>query len=106
MLDRANSTGLQGFDGGIELDELAVGAAVELKTSHHLYSLENMGHGNVLISGHPKYCPQPLMVQVHGSIDETGNLRWQYLGKGMRLAFLPPDHGIIITSRIDSIATS
>ena len=30
-------------------------------------------------------------------------LRWRYLGKGMHLVFLPPDHGVVRTSRIKEI---
>lgn len=88
---------------GVHLDELEVGAVIELQTGHHIYRLENMGNGNALISGHPTYCPQPLMVQVHGSIDETGHLKWQFIGKGMRLVFMPAVRGVVWTSRIQSI---
>ncbi|MGH9592513.1 MAG: hypothetical protein ACRD5L_05435, partial [Bryobacteraceae bacterium] len=42
---------------GIALDDLAVGAMVELETGHHTYRFENLGEGKILISGHPTYCP-------------------------------------------------
>lgn len=90
---------------GIDLNEVAVGTVLKIQTGHHSYRLENRGNGNALISGHPEYCPQPVAVQIHGSIDPTGHLQWQFIGKGMKLVFLPPDHGIIRTSRIEEIQT-
>ena len=90
---------------GVDLDDLPLGAVLDVETGHHSYRLENMGNGNAMISGHPKYCPQPLAVQIHGSIGETGLLKWHYLGQGMKMVFLPPDHGVIRTSAIKGIRT-
>ena len=90
---------------GVNLDELAKGAVLEIQTGHHAYRLENLGDGNALISGHPTYCPKPVRVEVEGSIDGAGYLKWRFIGKGMYLAFVPPDHAIIRTSRIQDIRT-
>ena len=43
---------------GVMLNELPLGTVLEAQTKHHTYHLENRGEGNVLISGHPTYCPQ------------------------------------------------
>ena len=89
----------------IELDDLPVGTVLEIQTGHTTYRLENMGSGNVMISGHPQYCPTPTSVHIHGCIGENGNLRWHHIGKGLHMVFLPPDHGIVRTSRIKEIHT-
>jgi len=88
---------------GVDLDELPIGTVLEIKTEHHSYRLENLGNGSAVISGHPKYCPEPLTVQIHGSFATNCALKWHFVGAGMKLAFLPPHHGLIGTSRIDGI---
>src|SRR5580698_11288034 len=53
---------------GIYLDELPVGAVLDVETDHHSYRVENRGKGRALISGHPEYCPEPVLVELHGSV--------------------------------------
>jgi len=88
---------------GVDLADLKPGTMLEIQTGHHSYRLVNKGGGTALISGHPTYCPTPVPVEVHGSIDNTGHLKWHFVGKGMKLAFLLPEHGVIQTSRITEI---
>lgn len=88
---------------GVDLEELPIGAVLEIETGHTTYLLENKGEGRALLSGHPKYCPQPAEVQIHGSLDPSGGFKWHFLGKGMKMAFLPADHGVVRTSSIKSI---
>src|ERR1700733_9083446 len=61
---------------GVDLEELPTGAVLEIETGHTSYRLENLGDGNALLSGHPTYCPQPIAVQVQGSIGAAGELKW------------------------------
>ena len=88
---------------GVDLEELATGTVLEVKTGHTTYRLEYLGDGNALISGHPQYCPQPVTVQIHGSTTASGMPRWHRIEKGMNLVFLPPNHGAIRTSRVEGI---
>jgi hypothetical protein len=95
---------------GVDLEELPIGAILEIETGHTTYRLENLGNGSAIVSGHPKYCPEPITVEVHGSIataggvaEASGQLRWHFLGIGRRMVFLPPDHGVIRTSAIRAI---
>jgi len=92
-----------GLQDGIDLEELPVGAILEIETGHNSYRLENLGDGNALLSGHPTYCPEPVVVQVHGSIGPAGELKWRSLSKGAKMVFLPPDHGVVRTSTIKSV---
>ena len=88
---------------GSDLEGLPVGAVLEIETGHTTYRLENMGNGNAMLSGHPKYCPEPIPVQIHGSLSSAGELKWHFLGIGLRMVFLPVEHGVIRTSPIKSV---
>lgn len=91
------------IDGGVELARLAAGAVVEVTTRHHTYTLENQGNGDVLISGHPKYCPEPVLVRFHGSTWGTPLIRGRFIGREMRMEFWHPEFGILLTSEVSEI---
>ena len=91
---------------GVDLDAVAPGSILELQTGHNLYRLENLGDGKALISGHPTYCPQPVVAEIQGSIGTTGFLQWHFIEKGNGLVFLLGEHGPVRTSRITEIRTS
>ena len=88
---------------GVHLDDLPVGAVLEVETAHHTYRIENRGDGKVLIAGHPEYCPEPVLVDLHGSIGEGSMLKMWFLGPGMRMEFQHPKCGVVWTSRIREI---
>jgi hypothetical protein len=91
------------IDGGVELARLAAGAVVEVTTRHHTYTLENQGNGDVLISGHPKYCPEPVLVRFHGSTWGTPLIRGRFIGREMRMEFWHPNFGTLLTSEVSEI---
>lgn len=88
---------------GVSLDDLAVGAVVEVVTGHHTYRLENLGNGEVLISGHPVYCPDPVRVELHGSVGDGNIIKMWFIGRNMRLEFRHPNLGLVQTSRVREI---
>ena len=45
--------------GGVGVDDLPVGAVLDVETANTHYRIENRGAGKVLISGHPDICPDP-----------------------------------------------
>jgi hypothetical protein len=90
-------------DEGVYLQDLATGAVLEVETRERLYLIENLGVGEILISGHPKYCPQPVQVKLHGSTWGGTMLKVGFIGQGMRLEFRHPVHGVILTSSIHHI---
>jgi len=86
---------------GIYFDTLADGAVLELKTKHHLYTLVKSASGQALISGHPLYCPEPVLVEVAGSTGGGSVLTVGFIGCGMHLMFKDPTRrAAVITSRI------
>jgi len=94
------------IEGGWCLDDLPEGAVLEVETQHHGYTIVIRGRGRELISGHPKYCPDPVPVRIAGSTWGGSMLKRQFLGRGMRLEFQHPVFRTILTSRIVEIRAS
>ncbi len=91
------------IEGGVLLDELPDGAELEVETVNRCYRLQIRGRGEVLISGHPRFCPEPVLVKIHGSTWGGSILRRLFIGRGLRLEFRHPEHMTIVTSRIVDI---
>jgi hypothetical protein len=91
------------LQGGVHLNDLPVGAVIEVETANHQYRLENRGDGEVLVSGHPEFFPEPLLAHLQGSTWGTPLLKWRFIGRGMRMELLHPQLGIIITSPVREI---
>ena len=85
---------------GVYLDDLADGAVLELETRHHRYKVVKDSQDQASISGHPKYCPEPVTVQIDGSGGGGYELKPGYIGRGMHLVFEHPVYHTITTSRI------
>ena len=104
-LDRVNhDRSLLNTEDGIYLDELPVGAVIDVETDHSTYRVENRGDGRALIAGHSKYCPQPVLVDLLGSTAGGGaTLKMRFIARGMRLEFRHPELGVVCTSRIREI---
>ena len=88
---------------GLCLDNLKVGDLLELETKSRTYFIENRGNGQIIISDHPKYCPQPTLVELYGSTWGGIILKPGFIGRHLCLAFRHPQHGVIRTSRIEEI---
>jgi len=91
---------------GVYLDDLPDGVVLEVETSGHRYTIVNRTHGEALISGHPRYCPQPTAVIIGGSALGGCLVKAGFIGLGMRLTFQLPTHRTITTSTIIHIRTS
>jgi len=85
---------------GVYLDDLADGAVLELETKHHRYKIVKSAHAQACISGHPKFCPEPVSVEIDGSGGAGQELKPGYIGRGLHLIFEHPVYRTITTSRI------
>jgi hypothetical protein len=94
------------IEGGVHLEDLPNGSALEVKTENRSYVLVMQGPGKALISGHPKFCPDPVLVSVHGSSWGGSMLKVAFIGRGMHLEFQHPEYQTITTSRILDIRTT
>jgi len=88
------------IEGGVHLSRLCEGDQLEIRTENRHYWLVYHGRGRALLSGHPQFCPQPVMVRIHGSTWGGSMIKAEYIGRGMRLEFRHPDYKTIVTSRI------
>jgi hypothetical protein len=88
---------------GVYLDDLADGAALEVETKHHRYKIVKTAHTRAHISGHPRYCPEPVTVEIEGSAGGGTTLKPGFIGRGMRLIFEHPTYHTVTTSRIADI---
>ena len=88
------------IEGGVFLDDLPQGATLEVTTQNRCYRIVNHYDGQALICGHPKFCPAPVLVRIHGSNWGGSMLKAGFIGRGMHLEFRHPEYRTIITSRI------
>lgn len=88
------------IEGGVYLDDSLKGLVLEVETRNHWYTIVHRGEGQALISGHPKFCPDPVPVRIAGSTWGGSMLKARYIGRGMRLEFLHPTYRTITTSPI------
>ena len=88
------------IEGGVLLRDLPLGAVLEVQTQNHVYRIVNDREGTAWISGHPVFCPDPVLVDIHGSTWGGSMIKEQYIGRGMHLEFGHPDYWQITTSRI------
>jgi hypothetical protein len=91
---------------GVYLDDLPEGVVLEVETSGHCYTIVNRTHGEALISGHPRFCPEPTAARIGGSALGGCIVKAGFIGLGMRLTFQLPTHRTITTSPIMLIRTS
>lgn len=105
LADEVNGNIMQSeIEGGVFLKDLPPTTVLEIDTRHHSYTLVFLGESSALISGHPRYCPQPVPVAIAGSTWGGSMLKLRFVGRGMHLEFHHPEyHTPIITSAIQEI---
>jgi hypothetical protein len=94
------------IEGGVHLRDIVPGTVLEVRTQNRAYTLEYQGSGQALISGHPIFCPQPVLVNIHGSTWGGSMLKERFIGRGMCLEFAPPTNPAITTSVIVDVRES
>ena len=91
---------------GIYLNDLPEGQELAVQTRSRCYRIVNKGSGKALISGHPTYCYEPVLVRIEGSTWGGSALRTNFIGIGMHLQFRLPENGSVTTSRITEIRSA
>lgn len=95
------------IEGGVFLPDLPPHTVLKILTRNRCYTAVTLGRGQVLISGHPEYCPQPVQVAISGSTWGGSMLKVDYLGRGMHMEFKHPKfRSPIVTSVIEEICES
>jgi hypothetical protein len=88
------------IEGGVHLHDVRPGTVLEVMTQNRSYTIEYKGSGEAMISGHPVFCPEPVLVNIHGSTWGGTMLKERYIGRGMHLEFGHPERDAITTSVI------
>ena len=91
------------IEGGVHLKDVGPGEVLSIQTKNHDYRLVYLGDGVALLSGHPRFCPRPIQVEIHGSTWGGSMIRDRYVGRGMRLEFGHPEYRVVVTSPIVEI---
>src|SRR5438874_10793339 len=95
------------IEGGVYLEALPADTVLEIRTQHHCYTAVLLGGGEAFISGHPKYCPHPVLVAIAGSTWGGSMVKLRFVGRGMHLEFRHPDYSTpIVTSMIQDVRES
>lgn len=71
------------IEGGVHLEDLAPGSRLEVQTQHRWYTVVTCGDGWAFISGHPEYCPCPLLVRLLGSNWGGAMLTMRFIGRSV-----------------------
>lgn len=102
--DRVNSRIVESeILGGVRLEDLVAGTELELITENRQYRLRYCGSGQAWISGHPTFCPNPVLVRIHGSTWGGAMIKAAFIGRGMHLEFRDQECRTITTSKIVEI---
>ncbi|MBV8478460.1 MAG: hypothetical protein JO249_18615 [Acidobacteria bacterium] len=92
------------IEGGVYLEDLSPSTVLQIQTMHNCYTAVLLGRGQALISGHPEYCPHPVLVAIAGSTWGGSMLKLHFIGRGMHLEFRHPEYQTpIVTSTIQAI---
>jgi hypothetical protein len=101
LCDAVNSRIVQSeIEGGVHLRDVVPGTVLEVRTQNREYTIQYQGSGQALISGHPVFCPEPVLVNIHGSTWGGSMLKERFIGRGMCLEFAHPTYLPITTSVI------
>ena len=92
-------------DGVLDCRSLEPGSLIDVETTSRHYRIECLGGSTIRISGHPQFCPTPVVAQLQGSVTSDGTLDEGMIERGMRLAVLI-EHIPVTTSKVLSVQTN
>jgi hypothetical protein len=92
------------IEGGVRVEDLRPGSTLQVKTQNTCYRILILFGAMALISGHPLFCPRPVLITIHGSTWGGSMLKVRFIGRGMHLEFHHPEYSTpIVTSPIREI---
>ena len=88
----------------LDLSSLNPGSVVDVETKSRHYRIELLGGDKIRISGHPRFCPTPVLAQLRGAIGDASTVKSGFVSRGTRLVFRPfNDRDSVTTSEITNI---
>ncbi len=73
------------FPTGVYLSNLDTGSAVDLETKSRHYRIEYLEGDRIRISGHPRWCPTPVLARLHGSRVGLGEFEGRMMPVSLRI---------------------
>lgn len=72
----------------LDCKSLGPGSLIDVETTSRHYRVECLGGSAIRVSGHPRFCPTPVVAQLEGSVTSEGTIEDGVIERGMRLVFL------------------
>ena len=88
---------------GVDINSLSPGSLVDVETKSRHYHIECLGGNTMRISGHPEFCPTPVLAELEGSIDREGMYEGGLIKPGKHLVFVLEPNRSVTTSRVLSV---
>ena len=88
---------------GVDIQNLSPGSLLDVETKSRHYHIECLGGNTMRISGHPQYCPDPVVAELAGSVDREGTYETGCIIPGKHLVFLLGHDRPVTTSRVLSV---
>ena len=82
---------------GVDLKSLSPGSLIDMETKNRHYTIEYLGGTTMRISGHPAFCPNPVLAELQGSVDREGVFDTGSITPGRRVVFLLDEHTPVTT---------
>jgi hypothetical protein len=84
----------------LDCKSLKPGSLIDVETTSRHYRIECLGGDMIRISGHPRFCPTPVVAQLQGSVTSEGTLEDGIIERGMPLVFLLAENVPVTTSKV------
>ena len=84
----------------LDCRNLELGSLIDVETTSRHYRIECLGGNTIRVSGHPQFCPTPVVAQLEGSVTGQGMIEDGIIERGMRMVFMFEDHLPVTTSRV------
>ena len=87
----------------LDLKSLSPGSLIDMETKNRHYRIEYLGGNSMRISGHPAFCPDPVMAELQGSVNREGAFEMGSIMPGRRVVFIVDEHTPVTTSKVVSV---
>jgi len=87
----------------VDLKSLSPGSLIDMETKNRHYRIEYLGGNSMRISGHPSFCPNPVLAELQGSLNREGAFETGSITPGRRVVFMLNEHTPVTTSKVVSV---
>jgi hypothetical protein len=88
----------------LDCRNLMPGSLIDVETKSRHYRIEWLGGNSVRVSGHPDFCPDPVMANLQGSVDSDGTFEGGFIACGMRMILVLDESHPITTSQVLNVS--